>query len=76
MNDQMPDPFLARQPWRVGRKVGRTIYAMVGPEASDDDVLIGMLDTRELARAAVEQHNAHLEHAQAPGRERRTEVSP
>lgn len=50
--------------WRVGRKVGRTIYAQVGPEPSDDDVLIGMMDTEPLARCAVDAHNASL----IPGR--------
>ena len=29
-------------PWRVGRKVGRTIYAVVNPAFPDDDELIGM----------------------------------
>jgi hypothetical protein len=48
---------LARLPWRTGRKVGRTIYAVVGPEATDDDVLIGVMDTRELAAEAVRTHN-------------------
>jgi len=44
-------------PWRVGRKVGRTIYAVVSDDTSDDDVLIGVMDTRELAHTAVVQHN-------------------
>lgn len=43
--------------WRTGRKVGRTIYAQVGAEPSDDDPLIGVFDTRELATIAVETHN-------------------
>lgn len=51
-------------PWRVGESVGRTIYA-VQPnrrrEQSDHDVLIGTMDSRALARAAVEAHNAALE---------------
>jgi hypothetical protein len=47
-------------PWRVGRKVGRTIYAVVGDRASDHDLLIGVMDTRELAEAAVRAHNADL----------------
>jgi len=38
-------------PWRVGRKVGRTIYAIVSR---------GVMDTRALAAEAVEAHNAHL----------------
>lgn len=44
-------------PWRTGRKVGRTVYAQLGPETSDDDPLIGLMDTPELARAACEAHN-------------------
>ncbi|MGH2689035.1 MAG: hypothetical protein ACRDKW_09550 [Actinomycetota bacterium] len=49
------DEVLGR--WRVGRKVGRTIYVQLGPEASDDDPLIGVMDTRALAVAAVQGHN-------------------
>lgn len=49
-----------RLPWRAGRKVGRTIYAAHGDEPSDEDELIGMMDTRALAAAAVEAHNASL----------------
>ncbi len=55
----MPD--LTLLPWRVGRKVGRTIYAVVSDNPSDDDWLIGMMDTRELAAEAVSAHNARLE---------------
>jgi hypothetical protein len=44
-------------PWRTGRKIGRTLYAVTGPEASDDDVLIGMMDTPELAAEACAAHN-------------------
>jgi hypothetical protein len=47
-------------PWRTGRKVGRTIYAQTGDEASDHDTLIGIMDTRKLAQAAVDAHNATL----------------
>jgi hypothetical protein len=46
--------------WRTGRKVGRTIYLQLGPEPSEDDPLIGVMDTRELAAEAVEAHNARL----------------
>jgi hypothetical protein len=53
---------LERVRWRVGRSVGRTIYAVVeAPPAVAGDVLIGMLDTKELAAAAVRDHNAALE---------------
>lgn len=47
--------------WRVGRRVGRTIYAMHGERPHDADELIGVLDTPELARAAVRAHNAELD---------------
>lgn len=49
-----------RQKWRTGRKVGRTVYAMAGDAPSDDDTLIGMMDTPELAAAAVFAHNKLL----------------
>jgi hypothetical protein len=42
---------------RVGRKVGRTIYAQVGTEPSDDDRLIGVMDTPQLAEEAVRAVN-------------------
>lgn len=41
--------------WRTGRTVGRTIYRQTGP--SDDDELIGVMDTVELAREVVEAVN-------------------
>ena len=52
----MSEQALSR--WRVGQKVGRTVYAMVAESASDDDVLIGMMDTPELAAVVVNAHNA------------------
>jgi hypothetical protein len=54
----MADP--SSLPWRTGRKVGRTIYAQPGPEPSDDDPLIGVMDTPGLAKAAVRAHNWEL----------------
>jgi hypothetical protein len=47
--------------WRTGRKVGRTIYAMLGDEPSDRDVLIGMMDRPAIAAEAVDAHNAKLD---------------
>ena len=44
--------------WRTGRKVGRTVYVQVGDEPSDGDHLIGVMDTPELARKAVDGVNA------------------
>lgn len=63
------DPMQAPNwlPWRVGRKVGRTIYAQVGAEASDDDVLIGVMDTAALAAEAAHAHNSILGTTQAMG---------
>jgi hypothetical protein len=60
------DPMAAPMwlPWRTGRKVGRTIYAQVGHEPSDDDTLIGVMDTRELADEATRAHNLTLQGVQ------------
>ena len=46
------------QPWRIGRKVGRTIYAQQGAAPDDDDPLIGVMDTEWYAEIAVRAHNA------------------
>ena len=53
------DQYLTMR-WRCGRHVGRTLYAMPGPEPSDSDPLIGVMDTPELAARAVADHNAGL----------------
>lgn len=47
--------------WRVGRKVGRTIYAVVNLADPDRDPLIGVMDTPELAADAVYAHNHQLD---------------
>jgi hypothetical protein len=44
--------------WRVGRKVGRTLYEQIGAEPSDEDQFIGALDSGRLAREAVASRNA------------------
>lgn len=48
--------------WRVGHSVGRTLYAIRELPLRDEkgDVLIGMMDSRALASAAVEAHNRDL----------------
>lgn len=43
--------------WRVGGKVGRTVYAQKQEELSPDDYLLGMMDSPELAKALVKAHN-------------------
>lgn len=44
--------------YRTGRKVGRTLYKQVGRSPSDDDQLIGVLDTPELALYAADAMSA------------------
>jgi hypothetical protein len=46
--------------WRVGRKLGRTIYVQLYTLPSDDDYLIGVMDTPMLAKEAVDSHNLRL----------------
>jgi hypothetical protein len=50
-------------PWRVGRHLGRTVYALTGMEADDSDVLLGMMDTSDVAAYMVRLHNARLKAA-------------
>ena len=45
-------PDLLSLPWRVGTKNGRTLYANAGTGASREDVMIGVLDSPELAAEA------------------------
>lgn len=60
---------LLTRTWRVGRKVERTLYAQLGPQPSDDDILIGMVDTPALAARLVLDHNHALTCAHRPGDE-------
>ncbi|MGH9023887.1 MAG: hypothetical protein ACRDV9_12440 [Acidimicrobiia bacterium] len=50
-----------RMPWRTGRNVGRTIY-VCPPDSRyrEGEVLIGMMDTPELAEWVVMCHKAQL----------------
>lgn len=43
---------------RQGRKVGRTLYQQMGDMASDDDPIVGLVDTPELAAFIVEAVNS------------------
>jgi hypothetical protein len=48
-------------PWRTGTQVGRTIYACPpGSSYRNGEVLIGMMDSSEIAAEAVAQHNNAL----------------
>jgi hypothetical protein len=51
---------LTRLPWRVGRKVRRNLYAVVGDQPSDGDYDIGRMDDAWLAARVVSDHNATL----------------
>ena len=55
----MTDPRTA-VPWRTGRRVGRTIYAQFGDVPGENDPLIGVMDTPELAAEAVDSHNSYI----------------
>jgi hypothetical protein len=54
VNDDMTLFFF---PWRVGRKLGRTIYAQGGSAPSDRDKFIGIFDSADVARLIVAEHN-------------------
>lgn len=58
--EQVRDSDAQDMPWRVGRKVGRTIYAQCCDEPSDEDPLIGVMDTPGLAAESVAAHNERL----------------
>lgn len=40
--------------WRVGRKVGRTIYRQRSADPADGDELIGVMDTIDAAKLAAQ----------------------
>jgi hypothetical protein len=56
---------LHEHPWRQGRHEPRHLYAQIGAEPSDDDPIVGTLDTPEAAEEACEAHNEALERRKA-----------
>ena len=54
MADRTP---MTRVRLRAGRTVGRTLYRQLGSEPSDDDPIIGIVDTVELAALIVDAVN-------------------
>lgn len=54
------EPGILAVPWRVGRRLGRTLYAETGGDNRDADVVLGMVDSAELATHIVTVHNASL----------------
>lgn len=57
-----PSPSFRYYPMRVGRKLGRTLYLGTGGDEQDDDIVIGMVDTPELAREIADAVNYHYGH--------------
>lgn len=49
-----------KKKWRIGRKVGRTVYTQIGEWPDDSDPLIGVFDSVELAKEAVKAHNKNI----------------
>lgn len=49
-------------PWRVGRKLGRTVYAQVGDEPDDEDPFLGLMETEDIAAQVVDAMNRIREH--------------
>lgn len=46
--------------WRVGRKLGRTLYHQVEQTPSDRDVFLGLMETAALAQQVADEHNQLL----------------
>ena len=46
---------------RNGRKVPRMLYEQRGPDPADDDPIVGLVDTPELAALIVAAVNAYRE---------------
>lgn len=44
--------------FRVGRKLGRTVYREFGDRPGENDELIGIMDTREWGQRVVDALNA------------------
>lgn len=47
--------------WRQGRKVGRTIYKMLGEKPSDRDILIGIMDHEDDAYFVITAVNEEID---------------
>lgn len=58
----MAEALESTYPWRTGRSVGRTIYACPpGSSYRNGEILIGMMDSEDLATRVVEVHNWWVE---------------
>lgn len=52
--------------WRVGRKLGRTLYEQLAEQPSDDDRFLGIMETPELAREVVEMQRRRVRGGMPP----------
>jgi hypothetical protein len=58
--DALPELLEIDMKWRTGRRNCRIIYAQSGETPTDNDQMIGVMDTVELARMVVTNHNVHI----------------
>lgn len=56
------------RPWRKGQSVGRTVYVQVGANPSKADVLVGVMDTPDLAELVVAAVNARTNQSEVTHR--------
>lgn len=52
--------------WRVGRKLGRTLYLQEGDAPSDEDRFLGLMEKPELAEIVVESVRRFHDDFRAP----------
>jgi hypothetical protein len=64
VNAAIPPDTINRR-WRVGRSLGRTIYLQAGDHPTKRDILLGLMETRELAMYIVTLHNRRVGHPEA-----------
>lgn len=58
----MRDPRVMAGKWRVGRHLGRTLYAQSGPSASSSDIFFGTVDDPAIAQYICSLRNTPLPH--------------
>ncbi len=80
MSELSTDALHMTSPLRVGRRVGRTIYAQLGPEPSDVDPLVATADSPVLAERIVRAVNSAAfvarEDTASPDEDERTAPCP
>lgn len=51
---------VTKLPWRVGRSLGRTVYAQVSEDPTKSDMFLGIFDSKGAAQYVVDLHNKSL----------------